>query len=165
MQYSSDQFKPNEAWLIFHLNSFIQVKEKLVDIYILIDIARAYVFGHLIVTGELPDLTDIHRLMNDAYNLKKLWPKLLFCASNDPAEDLFRKYSAGKNISFKVEPLSSFNEIINQFKESFMRFQQSKEYEDESVSEEDQESALSLIPDNYPVTGGYNRYKLSSVPL
>lgn len=36
MQYSSDQFKPNEAWLIFRLNSFIQVKEKPVDIYMLI---------------------------------------------------------------------------------------------------------------------------------
>lgn len=167
MQYTSDQFMPNEAWLIFRLNSFIRVKDKPADIYMLIDLASAYVFGHLVVTSELPDLMDIHRLMKDAYTFKKAWPELFFCASNDPAENLFRKYSTGKNIAFKVEPLSSFNEIINPIKQSFMQFQQSGEYEDSSISEEDQEAVQASIPDSYdlcPCASGL-KYKFCCKPV
>ena len=98
MHYSSDQFKPNEAWLIFRLNSFIRVNDKPADIYMLIDLASAYVFGQLTVTAELPDLMELYRLMKDAYTLMKSWPEVFFCASNDPAEDIFRKYSTQKNI-------------------------------------------------------------------
>lgn len=167
MLYTSDQFMPNEAWLIFRFNSFIQIQGKFADIYLLIDIASEYLFGQIIVTDEFPAQLEIHRLMKNAYDLKKSWPDIFFCVSNDPAEDLFRKFSFKKNIPFQSEPLSSFNAIINPIKQAFMEFQRNEEYKDEPVSVEEQEALQAAIPDAYdpcPCASGL-KYKYCCKPV
>jgi tetratricopeptide (TPR) repeat protein len=141
--------KPGEAWLIFRLDSFIQIKGQPADIYLLMDVASAYVLGQIIVTGELPDLIDIHRLMKTAYDTKKSWPDIFFFPDGDPAENLFRKYAADKKITFEVQPLSTFNEIIAPIKQSFMEFQTSSENSARSDPQETQEIIQAFIPDSY----------------
>jgi len=149
MQYSSDQFKPNEAWLVFRFNSFMQVQGKFADIYLLIDLASEYVFGQIIVTDQLPAQLEIERLMKKAYNMTKSWPGMFYCASNDPAEELFKEYSDKKKIPFKIEPVSSFSRIINPIKQSLMEFQRSDEFKDDPLSEEDQDAFNASLPDSY----------------
>jgi len=133
----------------------------------LIDLASAYSFGHLLVMEELPDLIEVHRLMRDASEKIKAWPEVLFCDSHDIAVDLFRKFAAGKNIPFKTKPLSSFKEIIAPLQQAFRMFQQSKMPEDSSDSEEDREDALASIPDSYdpcPCASGL-KYKFCCKPV
>lgn len=149
MKYSCDHFKPGEAWLIFRLDSFVQIKGRPIDIYILIDLASAFALGQIIVTGELPDLIDIHRLMKEAYDTKKSWPDIFFFPARDPAEKLFRKYTSDKKIAFEVEPLSSFNDIISSIKQSFMEFQTSSRNKNEPDPQEIQETIQAFIPDSY----------------
>jgi tetratricopeptide (TPR) repeat protein len=149
MTYTSDQFHPNEAWLVFRLQSFMQVKGKPADVYILIDLASGFVFGHIIVMGELPDVIEVYRLMKDAYTKMNAWPEMLFCMSNDPVEELFRNYAAEKNIPFRTEPLDSFNEITAPVKQAFNGLSRSDAPEDTLDSEEERETALSSIPDSY----------------
>jgi tetratricopeptide (TPR) repeat protein len=149
VQYTCNDFNPNDAWLIFRVDSFIHVQDKPVEIYFMIDCATSYAFGQLIVSNDLPNEIDVHRLMKDAYGLKKAWPKIFFCPSNDPGEEFFRKCVEGKNISFQVEPITAFNKIIGPLQKSFRQFQRSDEYEESYASEEAEEAAQSFIPDSY----------------
>lgn len=77
MRYSLEQFKPGEAWLVFPVDCLVQ--DQPVDIQLLIDVASTYVFGNIVVPGELPETKEITKLMRDAYKTKKSWPKKFFC--------------------------------------------------------------------------------------
>jgi hypothetical protein len=117
MRYSLDQFEPGEAWLVFRVDCLVQ--DQAVDIYLLIDVASTYVFGNIIVPGELLKNSEITNLMRDAYKTKKAWPKTLFRPAQDPAENLFRHHAKEKGISFVVKPLTYFERIIGPLKKLF----------------------------------------------
>ena len=107
---SSDQFKPNEAWLVFQVDSVVQNQH--VDIYFLMDISSTYLFGQILVPQELPDSNEVAELMQNAFNTKYSWPKKLFFPKDNPAEEIFRKISEGNRIQFDVIPLTYFKSII-----------------------------------------------------
>jgi hypothetical protein len=92
---------------------------RIVDIYLLMDVASTYVFGNVLAPGELPEKNEISKLMRDAYKTKNAWPKTLFCPAQDPAEDLFRNHAKENGISFEVKPLTYFERIIGPLNKLF----------------------------------------------
>ena len=117
MKYSTDQFEPGEAWLVFRIDSLVQ--NQLVHIYCMMDVASTYVFDHIMAPEELPDSVEVSELMQNAFNTKKRWPKQLFFPRQDPAEGIFRKYAEENRIPFEVTSLTNFENIIAPFKELF----------------------------------------------
>jgi tetratricopeptide (TPR) repeat protein len=170
MRYSLDQFGPGEAWLVFRVDSLVQ--DQPVDIYLLMDVASTYIFGNIVVLGELPDVKEITKLMRDAYKTKKSWPKKFFCPAQDPAEDLFRRHAQGKGISFEVAPLSYFERIIGPLKKSFgQRFYSPMAsaggFDYDTPPTEEQRISQAFIPDSYdlcPCASGL-KYKFCCKPI
>ncbi len=115
---SSDQFEPNEAWLVFLVDSAIQNQH--VDIYFLMDIYSTYLFGQIFVPQELPDSPDVAELMQNAFNTKFCWPKKLYFPSDNPAEELFRKISEKNRIQFNIIALEHYEGIVAPIKKSFL---------------------------------------------
>ncbi len=170
MQYSLDQFEPGEAWLTFRIDCLVQ--DQPVDIYILMDVGSTYVFGHILVPGELPEEKEIIKLMRNAYNTKKSWPKTFFCPAQDPAEDLFRKHSEEKGISFEVTPLSYFERIIGPLKKSFGQYINSPMasaggFDYDTPPTDEQRIHQAFVPDSYdlcPCASGL-KYKFCCKPI
>lgn len=123
MHYTHDQFKPNEAWLIFRMDACIRVEGNPADVYIMMDMGSSYIFGQIIVTENFPLEIDIHRLMKNAYSRKSEWPTAIFYTTDDTAEDMFRKFAEQKKIIFKTEPASAFTAITDPVTKSFYHYQ------------------------------------------
>ncbi|MCP4200140.1 MAG: hypothetical protein GY762_23605 [Proteobacteria bacterium] len=117
MKYSTDQFKPGEAWLVFLIESLVQ--NQIVHIYCMMDVASTYVFGNIMAPEELPDSVEVSELMQNAFHTKKRWPKKLFFPQQDPAEGIFRTYAEENSITFEVTSLSNFENIIAPYKKLF----------------------------------------------
>jgi len=117
MKYSTDQFEPGEAWLVFRIDSLVENQP--VYIYCMMDVASTYVFGNILSPEGLPDSVEVSELMQNAFNTKKRWPKKLFFPRQDPAEVIFRKYAEENRILFEVTSLTNFKNIIAPFKELF----------------------------------------------
>ena len=117
MKYSTDQFEPGEAWLIFRIDSLVEKQP--VHIYCMMDVASTYVFGNIQAPDELPDLVEVSELMQNAFNTQKRWPQKIFFPQQDPAEGIFRKYAEENIIPFEVTSLTNFKKIITPFKELF----------------------------------------------
>lgn len=116
------QFKVNEAWIAIRINeSFLFVSEEPYDIYVLMDAASAYVFGHVLkkVTDEVPDEKDIHNLFTDAWGKRSQWAKKLIVSENGPAENAFRKQAEEIGLSIDIVPLSDLAPIVGPLKELF----------------------------------------------
>lgn len=118
-KYSCDQFKPNEAWVVFRVDIEAEDQPQPVDIYILMDVFSSYVFGQVFASGELPDSEEVGNLMKHAFSMKNNWPRIFFFPKLDPAEQIFKAYCKKQGIPFKVEPLVCFENIIAHFKKSF----------------------------------------------
>jgi hypothetical protein len=117
MKYSTDQFEPGEAWLVFWIDSLVENQP--VRIYCMMDVASTYVFGNILAPDELPDSEEVSELMQNAFNTKKRWPKKLFFPQQDSAEAIFRKYAEENRIPFEVTSLTNFENVIAPFKELF----------------------------------------------
>jgi hypothetical protein len=149
MHYTHDQFHPDEAWLIFRIDPLVLVSGKPADIYMMMDMGSAYIFGQIIVTDKLPLEIDIYRLMKNAFSHKNKWPGTIFYAANDPAEDMFRKFAGHKNIIFRNEPASAFTSMTDPVKKSFYHYQKTGGIDEPEYPDDEEASALSLIPDSY----------------
>ena len=114
----TDQFKPNEAWLVFSID--VLVENEPMHIYSMMDVASTYVFGSILASeGELPDGVEVFELMKNAFSIKNKWPKILFFSEQDSAEKIFRKYADENGITFELASLTKFKNIIDPFEELF----------------------------------------------
>ena len=116
MQYSSDQFKPNEAWLILYLPFQDQ------DIYFLIDVSSDYIFGNILTSKEIPSESDVLNLMQEAFYTKNKWPKKIFLSWDNPAKENFRKNSKKNEIQIEAEPLTDLDRITGTVKKLISNF-------------------------------------------
>ena len=117
-----DQFRPNEVWIAVRVNEgFLFVKDQPYDIYVLMDAASAYVFGHVLsrVVDEAPDETDVEDLFREAWGAKNQWAEKLIVTENSIAEDVFRMQAEKNGLSFQIIPLSELDPIVGPLKESF----------------------------------------------
>jgi len=117
-----DQFRVNEAWIVVRVNeAFLFVKDEPYDIYVLIDAASCYVFGHVLsrVTNEAPHEKDVEALFKKAWEAKNQWAEKLILTENSIAEDVFRKQAEQNSLSVSIVPLSDLEPIVGPLKESF----------------------------------------------
>ena len=117
-----DQFKVNEVWIAVKINKTnLFVKDDPFDIYVLMDAASAYVFGHVLSEGvdEDPHERDVEILFREAWDAKSQWPKKLIVPEEFPAEDVFRIEAEKNGISFETVPISELAPIVEPLKELF----------------------------------------------
>ncbi len=117
-----DQFRPNEVWIAVRINeAFLFVEDQPYDIYMLMDAASAYVFGHILsrAVDEAPDETDVEDLFRKAWEAKNQWAEKLIVTENSIAEDVFRMQAEKNGLSFQIIPLSELDPIVGPLKESF----------------------------------------------
>jgi len=165
--YTHEQFKPNEAWLIFRIDALIRIQDTPADMYILMDIGSSYIFGQIIITDKAPLEIDIHRLMKNAYSQKNEWPSAIYYTANDPFDEMFRKFAEQKKISFKIEPASAFNNITDPVKKSFYHYLKNGESIEPEYPDDEVEAAMALLPDSYdpcPCASG-KKYKFCCKPF
>ena len=119
---SPDQFRVNEAWIAIRVNdTFLFVKDEPYDIYVLMDAASAYVFGHVLsrVVDESPDEKDVENLFKEAWTAKRQWPVKIIIPEDFSAEQIFKMQAARNGLAFETVPLSDLSPIIGPLKESF----------------------------------------------
>ena len=167
MQYSNEQFEPNQAWMIFRIKTMMMIEDKTPDIYVLMDIGSDYIFGNTITLDESLDFTELDNLMLDACKNSNSRPELLLSVAGDPAEDIIREYASKQKISFKAEPLSSLEGIIDPVTDSFNKYISDSPGDDPFEHDEDYEAAMKYIPDTYdPCTcGSGKKFKFCCKPF
>ena len=119
---SPNQFKVNEVWIALKANeSSMFVRDEPYDIYVLMDAASTYVFGHVPVrvTNEIPEEKDVDALFQKAWGAKREWPKKLIIPEGESAHDIFRMQAEKNELSFETVPLSDLSPIVEPVKESF----------------------------------------------
>jgi hypothetical protein len=117
-----NQFRVNEVWIAFRVNeSFMFVQDEPYDIYLLIDAASAYAFGHVLVrvTDEIPKEKDVDTLFQEAWGAKRQWPRQLIFPEDDPAQRIFRMQAEKNGLSFETVSLSNLSPIVEPMKELF----------------------------------------------
>ena len=119
---SPDQFRVNEAWIAIRVNdTFLFVKDEPYDIYVLIDAASAYVFGHVLSKGvdESPNEKDVENLFKKAWTAKRQWPVKIIIPEDFSAEKIFKMQAERNGFAVETVPLSDLAPIIGSLKESF----------------------------------------------
>ena len=120
--FSPDHFRVNEAWIVLRANeAFLFVKDEPYDIYLLMDAASTYVFGHvaLKVVDEGPPEKDVEDLFGKAWAAKKQWAEKLIITEKSPVEDVFKREAEKNGLSVETVPLSDLEPIVGELKESF----------------------------------------------
>ncbi len=104
-----------------HLNLPLTVKNEPYDIYVLMDAASAYVFGHVLskVVDEAPQETDVDALFRKAWGAKSQWPEKLIVPEDFLADKVFRMQAQKHGISVNTVSLSDLSPIVGPLKELF----------------------------------------------
>ena len=119
---TSDQFRVNEAWIAIRINElFLFVWDEPYDIYVLMDAASTYVFGHVLskMVDEAPQEGDVEALFREAWGAKRQWPEKLIMPEHSLAENVFRTLAEKNGFTFSTVPLSDLSPIVDPLKESF----------------------------------------------
>lgn len=115
-------FEVNEAWIAFRANdSFLLVKNEPYDVYILMDAASTYVFGHVLsktVDGS-PNDRDVAALLREAWSAKHQWAKQLIVPEGSLAEGVFKNQAEKNGLAFSAVPFAELLAILTPLKESF----------------------------------------------
>lgn len=118
----SDQFRVNEAWIAVRINEpCLFVRDEPYDVYVLMDAASTYVFGHVlskVVDGTLQE-EDVETLFREAWRAKKQWPERLIMPEHSPVESVFRTLAEKNGFTFSTVLLSDLSPIVDPLKESF----------------------------------------------
>ena len=118
-----DQFGVNEVWIAIRINeSYLFVQDEPYNIYVLMDAASTYVFGHVLskVGDEAPRGRDVETLFGKAWKAKSQWPEKLIVPEDDLAGSVvFRMQAEKDGLVFETVPLSELTPIVGPLKESF----------------------------------------------
>ena len=85
-------FRVNEAWLAFRANSVpLRTPEGEFDVFVLVDAASMYIFGHAFaaVGAEAPTDEDAAALLRSGWQRKQQWPERLILTGKPSAENGF----------------------------------------------------------------------------
>jgi hypothetical protein len=120
--FKSNQFAVNEAWLVVKVNDFpLLVGEDAYDMYVIMDVASTYVFGHVLsnAADDAPPEEDVQALFMKAWAAKRQWPKRLMLTGNTPVERVFRLVAENNGIAIESVSLSSVSALVRPVKKSF----------------------------------------------
>ncbi len=176
MNLTSDQFRVNEAWILFRIDQFLYVQDQPVDVYMLMDASSFFIFDQLLVPDEISKKykKKFNTLFKNAKKKAKQWPQKLILPEGDPAEQLCRMHSKKNHYSFEIVPYSYLSAILDPLKQSFSTFinkpssemnePEGKEYQNES---DDDPTAQYMIQDSYdPCScGSGKKFKFCCKPV
>jgi tetratricopeptide (TPR) repeat protein len=148
MKIQHNHFRVNEVWIACRLRTLDTVAGEPVDLYILMDAASGYVFGHLLVIDEVPSTEDTQALFANAYTSKREWPLKLIVAKLDPALPVFQAQADAAGITLEVIPTTYLEDIIRPIQESYDGFMTNTAAVASRNSKE-QQQARSMVPDSY----------------
>ena len=117
-----DQFRVNETWIAIRINEpFLFVRDEPYDIYVFMDAASTYVFGHVLskMVDGAPQEGDVEALFREAWGAKRQWPEKLIMPEHSLAENVFRTLAEKNGFTFGTVPLSDLSPIVDPLKESF----------------------------------------------
>ncbi len=117
-----DQYRVNEAWIAVRINEeFLLVQDEPYDIYVLVDAASCYVFGHVLsrVADEAPQEKDVRDLFQAAFRAKNQWADILILPGNSPSDDVFKKHAEQEGLLIKIVSPPDLEPIVGPLKESF----------------------------------------------
>lgn len=166
MKIQHNQFRVNEAWIACRLNTLDSVAGAPVDIYVLMDAASGYVFGHLLALDEAPSAEEAKALFEKAYKAKRAWPTKLIAEKLDPALAIFRAQADAAGFPLEVVPTPNLEDIVRPLQESYDDFTSRGAAVAPSNSSQRQQAA-SLIPDSYspcPCASG-TKFKFCCKPI
>lgn len=165
MKIQHNQFRVNEAWIACRLQTLDTVAGDPVDIYILLDAASGYIFGHLLVLDEIPSAPEAQALFAKAYEMKRQWPTKLIAAKLDPALKIFQAQADAAGFSLEVVPAPYLEDIVGPIQESYDTFTgKGAPVRGDSTGEP---HARSLVPDSYdpcPCASG-KKFKFCCKPI
>lgn len=166
MKIQHNQFRVNEAWIACRLQTLDTVVDDPLDLYILLDAASGYIFGHLLVLDEVPSAEGTQALFRKAYETKRQWPTKLIATKLDPALDVFRAQADAAGFALEVVPEPYLEDIILPIQESYEAFKANGASVAPTRSSEAQQ-ARSLVPDSYdpcPCASG-KKFKFCCKPI
>lgn len=149
MKMTSDLFEVNEAWIVCRLDSLLFVNDDPVDIYVLLDAASQFAFGHIAYLGDGPNLQEFKALFKRAHKQSKKWPKKLLIPKEDPFEIMLKEIAAAHGIISEMVPLPYLDPILDPLRKSFDQFQSGRAPDLRKRNDPELESAKTLIPDSY----------------
>ena len=117
-----NQFKVNELWIAIKLNQrSVFVQDEPYDIYVLMDAASTYVFGHLLsrVADEGPEEAEVEALFRKAWETKRQWPEKLVVPERSLAQDVFKTQAEKHGFTFSTVRLADLTSIVGPVKKSF----------------------------------------------
>ncbi len=113
--YQLEDFNHNQAWLIFRID--IQIQNKSVDVYLIMDLPSEFIFAQEIVEDIISE-QQITNLINKAQNTAKL-PKRIIIAYGDPAQENLMQLSKQLNFELELTPAPYLEPLISPIKQSF----------------------------------------------
>lgn len=151
MKYHPSDFTPNDAWLIFRLDT--QVKDQPVDIYVVMDLPSTMILTLDTIETELFQ-KQADKLLREAKVKSNRKPRRLILGKGDPAEPALSNAAKKMGISFESVPSAYLEDLTAPVKEEF-----GKEFFSPSTlgygslkdnaDEFDRESAKRMLPDSY----------------
>ena len=117
-----DQFNINESWIAVRVNEdFLLVQDEPYDVYVLMDAASCYVFGHVLsrVVDEAPASKDVEDIFKEAWRGKNQWAQKLIITENSAANDVFRREAEKNGLSIEIVSLSDLEPIVGPLKQLF----------------------------------------------
>ena len=150
--YRHEDFKKNEAWLVFRLDT--QVKNESVDIYMVMELASGILAGQELAVGEGLNATVAENLVVSCGKRLSSLPLRIVLAKGDPAEAAFAAVATKLNLDFELVPTIAVEGLIAPVKEQFgSHFYSPSSLGHASIRNDadkfDRESAKHFVPDAY----------------
>jgi len=118
-----NQFKVNETWIAFKIDSPFTVQGEPYDIYLMLDAGSTFAFGYVLskVPARAPKSQDVADLFIKAYAQKKQWAKKLIIPKSFSAADVFKKQAEQNGFDCTEVPLSDLQAYIGPLNESLAK--------------------------------------------
>jgi tetratricopeptide (TPR) repeat protein len=170
--YQLEDFKYNKAWLIFRVD--IQVQNKSVDAYFILDLPSELLLAHEIVEDTISE-PQITNLLNLAQNKAQV-PKQIIIAYGDPAQECLLKLSERLHFELELVPAPYLEPLLSPVKQTFGAHFFSPTSIAHMVPEHEigqytglgtREDLINTIPDSYapcPCNSG-KKYKFCCKPI
>lgn len=146
-KYQFSDFNDHNAWLIFRMDIFL--KDKVADVYLIMDLPSGMILGSDITETELSQ-KQVDALLEKAMFKAGEAPKQFVLAYNDPVELFLQRGAQSFGIKVKIVSATLLEDLTEDVKSSFVKeFGGISPKISNDTDELDFENAKRAIPDSY----------------
>jgi hypothetical protein len=159
--------KENDAW-VFYREDLETIKEGHCNAYFLLDAYSGYCFSQAVVS-DLPSKSKLMQLLKDAHvKSKKVWPKQIWIAKNDPFADRVKEVCDKLAINFVAMTLQEIKPFVQDLVDTVHAVKTGDEdNENIPLSDVNREELEYFIPETYgpcPCASG-KKFKFCCQPI